>query len=114
MRGRSSKKAAPTHVLSTHLGCTSAGCRRPGSAYLQIVNKKKGNVSGAFETPAREAEASAGPNSGFGRACRPAATPPFGDNEMLILTIFRFVQEIVTEAMVLRRELRRRYRPTEE
>jgi hypothetical protein len=57
--------------------------------------------------------ASAGPNSGFGRACRPAAPPPIGENEMLILTFFRFVQEIVTEAMALRRELRRRYRPTE-
>jgi len=32
---------------------------------------------------------------------------------MLILTFFRFVQEIVTEAMALRGELRRRYRPTE-
>ena len=33
---------------------------------------------------------------------------------MLILTFFRFVQKIVTEAIALRRKLRRRYRPTEE
>jgi hypothetical protein len=36
------------------------------------------------------------------------------ENEMLILTVLRVAQEIVTEAMALRRELRRRYRLVEE
>ena len=36
------------------------------------------------------------------------------ENEMLILTVLRVAQEIVTEAMGLRRELRRRYRLVEE
>jgi hypothetical protein len=87
--------------------------RRPGAATIFSPTRR---TTGTSREPSKSRRgkppALACPNWEFGRASL-AALPPV-ENEMLILTVLRVAREIVTEAMALRRELRRRYRLVEE